>query len=98
VRREDWSAKRNLPSEVRAIFPSRTIDQDRPGAEVPPLSTPGPSDSLGLESASRKESIMEFVDERDRQLDGDVGSRDFRFGITGILLIAGIAILLAIIS
>jgi hypothetical protein len=41
---------------------------------------------------------MEFVDERDRQLDGDVGSRDFRFGITGILPIAGIAILLTIIS
>jgi hypothetical protein len=29
---------------------------------------------------------------------GDVGAKDFRFGATGILLAAGIAILLAIIA
>jgi hypothetical protein len=34
----------------------------------------------------------------DRDDYGDVGLRDFKFGVTGILLIAGIAILLAIIS
>jgi hypothetical protein len=34
----------------------------------------------------------------DRQFDDDVGSRDFKFGMTGILLIAGVAILLAIVS
>jgi hypothetical protein len=39
-----------------------------------------------------------FVEAPDRELGDDVGGRDFRFGVTGILLISGIAILLAIIS
>jgi hypothetical protein len=36
-----------------------------------------------------------FVEAPERE---DVGARDFRFGVTGMLLIAGIAILLTIIS
>jgi hypothetical protein len=33
----------------------------------------------------------------DRTSDGDIGLRDFRFGVTGLLVLAGLAILFAII-
>ena len=72
----------------------RTVNQDRPGTEHPSL-TPG---QLGVISAwsprGRKEPIMEH----DRKAVDDVGMRDLKFAMTGILVIVAIAVLLAIVS